>query len=140
MFVEFMYNRTDTRIDYYYQSVLEPLDMSVEYFQIGGLKQIGADNLKPFGVASLGIVRFNMKNSATNVNQGDVWKMAATLGGGVKILLGERLGIRLQARLGLPMDFSGLWLSAGSGGAGVSAGFRIPLVQLDFSAGLTLRL
>ena len=140
MFVEFLYNRSDTRIDYYYQNSYNPVDMSTEYFQLGALKQMGAANLKPFGAASLGLARFNLKRATGDFAQEDYFFMAANLGGGVKILLGDRLGIRLQARLSMPMVFSGFFLTAGTGGAGASAGFRIPLVQFDLSAGLTLRL
>ena len=62
--------------------------------------------------------------------------MAATLSAGVKMHLGNMLGIRLQARLGLPMSFNGLWI--GTGGSGAS--FRVPMVQFDLSAGVFLRL
>jgi hypothetical protein len=62
--------------------------------------------------------------------------LAATLAGGVKLHIGDALGIRLQARLGLPMYFNGIYL--GTGGAGAS--LRVPMVQFDLSAGVFLRL
>ena len=61
--------------------------------------------------------------------------MSIAVAAGAKILLGESLGIRLQARMGLPMGFNGLWV--GTGGGGVS--FYVPVAQFDFTAGLFLR-
>ncbi len=138
MFVELTYNRSDTQIKYYWNNAYEPLDMSSEYFQVGGLQQIntGSDALKPFGSFSIGATRFNLQESYGEVNAADKWYMSIALAGGAKILLGEKLGIRLQARMGLPMSFSGLWL--GTGGSGAS--FYVPVAQFDFTAGVFLRL
>ncbi|RLD67455.1 MAG: hypothetical protein DRJ29_11215 [Bacteroidetes bacterium] len=137
MFVELTYNRSDTQIKYYWNNAYEPLDMSSEYFQVGGLQQIntGSDALKPFGSFSIGATRFNLQESYGEVNAADKWYMSIALAGGAKILLGEKLGIRLQARMGLPMSFSGLWL--GTGGSGAS--FYVPVAQFDFTAGVFLR-
>ena len=140
IFVEFMYNRTDTRMDYYYLGTAEPIDMLSEYYHIGGLRQMGTGNIKPFGAVSLGATRFHLKQTTGDLQQSTQWAMSLALGGGAKILIGERLGVRLQARLGMPMQFSGLWLGAGTGGASAGAGFRIPIVQFDLSAGLILRI
>lgn len=138
MFLELTYNRTDTEIRYYYNAAYEPLDMSSEYYQIGGLRQLNMNDmpLAPFGSLSIGATRFNLKESYGDLYAGDKWFMSLALALGTKIYLGDLLGIRLQARMGLPMSFSGLWL--GTGGAGAS--FYVPVVQFDFTAGLFLRL
>jgi hypothetical protein len=138
LFVELTYNRSDTQIRYYWNNAYEPLDMSSEYFHVGGLRQIptGTGNILPFGSFSIGATRFNLQESYGEVFAGDKWYMSIALAAGGKILLGEKLGIRLQARMGLPMSFSGLWL--GTGGAGAS--FYVPVAQFDFTAGLFLRL
>ncbi|MCK4747444.1 MAG: hypothetical protein KAT15_10425, partial [Bacteroidales bacterium] len=111
-------------------------------FQIGGLRQVdlATDKIKPFGAVTLGLARFHLKQTTGDLREADEWKFSATLGGGVKIFLHDRIGIRLQARLGLPMTFEGLWVGGGTGGASGGASFRIPIVQLDLSAGLMLRL
>jgi len=64
------------------------------------------------------------------------WSFAGTLGLGAKVYLNDKLGIRLQARMDLPLRFSGLWIGTGGGGAS----FVVPVWQFDFSAGVFLRL
>lgn len=137
LFVELTYNRSDTEIRYTYNSADEPLGLSSEYFQIGGLRQINTDGpVSPFGSFSLGTTRFNLKETYDEARAGDKWFMSAALALGAKVYLGERLGIRLQARMGLPMGLNGIWL--GTGGSGAS--FYVPVAQFDFSGGLFLRL
>jgi hypothetical protein len=138
VFVELMYNRHDTKLRYAYLGGFQPLDVATEYYHVGGLTQIpvGSGTIKPFGAVSLGATRFFLKESFDQLYSGSEWKMSAAVGVGAKILLGNALGIRLQARLGMPMSFEGLWI--GTGGSGAS--FRIPLVQFDLSAGLILRI
>ena len=137
LFVELIYNRSDTEMKYYYNNVYEPLDVSSEYFHVGGLQQIqtGSGVLVPFGSFSIGATRFYLQESYEQFTAGDKWFMSIALAGGAKILLGERLGIRLQARMGLPMGFNGLWI--GTGGTGAS--FYVPTAQFDFTAGVFLR-
>ena len=137
-FVELTYNRSDTQIRYYWNNAYEPLDMSSEYFHIGGVRQIqtGSGNIVPFGSFSGGLTRYDLKETYGEVVANDKWFGSIAVALGAKVLLGERLGIRLQARMGLPMSFSGLWLGTGGGGAS----FYVPVAQFDFSAGLFLRL
>jgi len=136
MFGEFTYNRSDTKFSYYYNNTSEPMDLSIEYYTIGGLKSMGTGKVQPFGAVSLGTARFNLKESYGDLNADAVWSFAGTLGLGAKIYLNDKLGIRLQARMDLPLRFSGLWI--GTGGSGAS--FMVPVWQFDFSAGLFLRL
>jgi len=139
MFVELTYNRSDTEIRYYYNNAYEPLDMSSEYFQIGGLQQIQTGGpLLPFGEVSFGTTRYNLKETPTDGTfySHDKWFFSMALALGAKVHIGDKLGLRLQARMGLPMGFNGIWL--GTGGAGAS--FYVPVAQFDFTAGLFLRL
>jgi hypothetical protein len=150
-FAELMYNRTDTRVQYFAPGpggIGQPIDVSIEYFHVGGLQQldVGSDVLVPFGVVTLGVTRLNIKNridlegDGTNYYSGDTWAFSAALAGGAKILLHDRIGLRLQARLGMPMLFNGLYLGVGTGGVSSGASFRVPLVQFDLTAGIFLRL
>jgi len=146
-FVELMYNRTDTRVQYNRAST-QPFDLSIEYYHVGGLQQVdvGSDVLLPFGVFTLGGTRFNIKDQVdlegdgSNYYSGDAWAFSIALAGGAKIFLHERIGIRLQARLGMPMLFNGLYLGVGTGGVSSGASFRVPLVNFDLSAGLFIRI
>ncbi len=149
-FLELIYNRTDTRVQYFsYGGASEPFDLSIEYYHVGGLQQvdIGNDRIAPFGVFSLGATRFNIKNPVEfddgNNQQtisGDTYTFSIALAGGAKIFLAERIGIRLQARLGMPMMFNGVYLGVGTGGASGGMSFHVPTVMFDLSAGIFLRL
>ena len=125
-----------------------PFNVSIEYYQVGGLQQVdvGSPVLAPFGAFTLGATRFNvtdrvdLEGDGSAYYSGDAWAFSATLSGGAKIFLHERIGIRLQARLGMPMLFNGLYLGIGTGGISSGASMRVPLVQFDLTAGVFLRL
>jgi len=138
MFVELTYNRSDTDIRYYYSGAYEPLPMTSEYFHVGGLQQIqtGGGNVLPFGAFSLGTTRYNLKENYGDLYAGDKWFFSIALAVGAKVQMGDKLGLRLQARMGLPMGLNGIWLGTGGGGAS----FYVPVAQFDFTAGLYLRL
>lgn len=74
--------------------------MTVEYLQIGGLldfRQSEFSRVAPFFATTIGATRFAPDG---NSGLGDEWRFSVALGGGLKVaLLGERLGLRLQARL-----------------------------------------
>jgi opacity protein-like surface antigen len=151
-FFELMYNRTDTKFSYIRNGGFgflgdEKLDISVEYYQAGILHQLDIhDIIKPFGIATIGAVRFHPKDDVDfdgdglYVSASDEWRMAATVGAGLKFLLSGRVGIRLQARILLPMDFDGLFVGIGTGGVSSGAGFRIPMLSGDFTGGLIIRI
>jgi len=149
-FVELMYNRTDNQFTYTgYNNftTTEPIDLAIEYYQIGGLKQIDAnEKVKPFGAFTLGATRFHPKegfdwdDNGTPTSLEDEWAFSATLGAGLKILLSEKIGIRLQARMLLPMQMNGLFVGIGTGGASTGASFHVPMISGDFTGGLIFRL
>ena len=149
-FLELMYNRTDTRVQYRDRfGTSQPFDLSIEYYHIGGLQQvdIGNDRIAPFGVFTLGATRFNIKDQVefddgnnSQTISGDTFAFSIALAGGAKIFLGERLGLRLQARLGMPMLFNGLYLGVGTGGASGGLSFHVPTVTFDLSAGVFIRI
>jgi hypothetical protein len=138
VFVELTYNRFNTDIKYYYNNLNAPVPLVTDYIQIGGVQQIpvGNGNILPYGAVSLGTSVFTVKEAYGQLTSGSRWMLSATLAAGLKFYLGETLGLRLQARMGLPMYFNGLYL--GYGGAGAS--LRVPMIQFDFSAGVFLRL
>jgi len=141
--LELLYLRMDTRIkvdEYSYGIIIrtEEYDMSVEYYQIGGLNvfEIPGSNVKPFGALTIGASRFAPKGTT----RGDEWFFSGTLGAGVKIMPSERFGIRLQGRLLLPFQWGSAGLWCGTGGCSAGVGTTSVFIQGDFSAGLIIRL
>ncbi|MCG8582730.1 MAG: porin family protein [Bacteroidales bacterium] len=139
--VEFTYTRSKTTARYedYLTGAKDNYDMAIDYFQLGTVKELNKGPLVPFGMASIGITWFNMITHGVS----DHVSFSAALGGGIKYFFSDRIGIRLQGRLLLPMYFSGggLFVGIGSGGtsSGVSVSTGVLTVQGDFSGGLIFR-
>jgi hypothetical protein len=138
---EFSYTRakTTSRFEDFVSGERTNYDMAIDYFQLGVVKELKDGAVVPFGMASLGITWFNMTTHGVS----DHVSFSAALGGGLKFFLSDRIGIRLQGRLLLPMYFSGggLFVGIGSGGtsSGVSLSTGVLTVQGDFSGGLIFR-
>ncbi len=111
-----LYYRQDSRLELQENmtgSKSALFDMSVNYFQVGGMKGVREGNIMPFGLFTLGATLFDPKGSDIDSE----WLFSVNLGLGVKIYASERVGLRLQANLLLPIQWAGggLWCSSGSG-------------------------
>ena len=60
--------------------------------------------------------------------------------GGAKIYFSKRVGLRLQAQALAPIQGSGFYMFAGSGGSGGGVSVYSTLVQFGFTGGLIFRL
>lgn len=122
----------------------EPFDVNVGYIQIGGVQELEVDNdmITPFGSFTLGTTYFIPQNSnqGDGINYQDTWKFSITLGGGAKFWLSDRVGIRVQGRLMLPMFWGGAGFTFGTGGSGFTVGAGGSMVQGDFTGGLVIKL
>ena len=123
--------------------------VTMEYYQIGGIREVATEKVRPFTAVTLGATRFHPTGDTkvtseavsgeTTMRASDIWSLSATLGLGAKIMFSQRVGLRLQGRLMLPMYFSGIGIYCGSGcGGGASFGVYFP--QLDFSGGIVIGL
>ncbi len=121
---------------YGYDDLKRSFDVNVNYFQVGGIWEMDKGKLRPYGLFSLGATWFDAKDSTIE----DDWRFSVALGGGAKIWLSDRIGIRLQGRFLIPMYFSGAGIFCGIGtggsGCGVSVGTGSTILQGDLTAGL----
>jgi hypothetical protein len=111
--------------------------MATEYYHIGGLYEIETGGAAmPFTSMTLGATRFAPDSGLYDSE----WKFSAALGLGIKIPVGERFGIRFQARMLIPFLWAsgGLW--CGTGGCSVGVGGGSSFVQGDVLAGFTIKL
>jgi len=142
VFGEFSYSRSDTKGIYrkYSGNTDYDYDMAVQYFQLGGIKAVGNGPVRPFLLFSGGAAWFQMKDN--NINDEVVFSMA--LGGGLKVFLSDRIGLRLQGRLLMPLYVhgGGFFVGIGPGGptGGVSFGSTLLTPQGDFTGALVFRL
>jgi hypothetical protein len=136
--LEVLYIRQQTRVELEEQplgTTRELFDIDVEYFQLGAVYRYHFGNIHPFVSGGLGMTEFDPKEP--NVSN-EYW-FSASFGGGVKVLAAKRLGIRLQGRLLLPIEFSGGALFCGGGqGCTVILTGGTAIAQVDLSAGLVL--
>jgi opacity protein-like surface antigen len=135
--VELSYNRQDTelRLRDILTGRTSPLfDMTVEYFQIGGLYEMRPGRVRPYGLITVGLTHFNPKPK----DRSSEWRLSFSVGGGVKAFVTERFGFRFQGKFLFPYFGAGggLWCSA-PGGCFVSLNGRLA-VQADFTGGIFL--
>ena len=126
---------------YYDYSISIPettVDMGVHYFHIGSVNELPLDNeaIRPYGTASLGATWFNVQAD----NADDEWLFSVAAGLGLKYFFNEKIGIRVQARLLLPVIYNGGGFYLGTGGSGMYVSSTAPIVQGDFTGGLIIAL
>ena len=114
------------------------VDMAVNHIQIGSVNELPLDNeaVRPYGTLSLGTTYFNIKDDDAD----DEWLFSVAAGLGLKYFFNERVGIRLQARLLLPVIYNGGGFYLGTGGSGMYVSSTAPIVQGDFTGGLIIAL
>lgn len=135
---EFSYSHMASTLDLESGITNERLcDLAIDYYSLGVLQEIKPDaKATPYGLFSLGVV--NYRPTSGDISSEN--KMHVSLAGGVKIRASDRVGLRLQARLLMPLYYAGTYFTAGTGGAGVSMGGGIKGVQGDFTAALVINL
>lgn len=135
--LELFYSRQDTRLDFdggAFGTDETLFDMSVEYFQIGALRGVQQGNLLPFGVFTLGATNFNPKQQGLESE----WRFSFTFGLGAKAYLSEKIGLRIQGTLLMPVQWAGGSVYFGTGGSGVGVSAGTSLIQIDVRGGLII--
>jgi hypothetical protein len=133
-YVELSYSHLSSKLDLETGINTSKLcDLAVDYYSIGALQEMmpGA-KATPYGMFTTGWVNYRPTSSDINSEN----KMHISLAGGIKIRASERVGIRLQARLLMPLYYAGTYFTVGSGGAGYGMTGGIYGVQGDFTGAL----
>ena len=108
-------------------------DLAVDYYSIGILQEVKPNaKVTPYGLLTLGLVNYRPTTGEISSEN----KMHVSLTGGIKIHATEKIGLRLQARLLMPVYYDGTYFSIGSGGAGYGIAGGVIAVQGDFTAAL----
>lgn len=85
---------------------------AVEYFQLGLLYYFDTGKVNPFAGFTVGAVNF----APQNINQFSETRFAVALKGGVKYFFNDKIGLRLQGQLLLPINYVGTSFFCLSGG------------------------
>lgn len=140
---ELSYSRSESLARFIpFRSGYEPAETKIatNYFMIGAMKELVEGSAIPFGGLTLGVAWFDVKDP--NIN--DVVRFAFSLNGGVKYMVSERVGLRVQGRLLFPVYFAGGGFYCGIGGGGSSCGVSLgsgtSFIQGDISGGIIIRL
>ena len=141
--LEINYSRQDTQLELktYQSGNLQETtqeiitDLTIDYYQVGGVTQFFTRSKRfvPYGIVTLGATRYHPKSPEYT---DDKWMLAVTFGGGIKIFFREKIGLRFQGRMLLPINWGGSskWFRAQGSQIGVSGGSTV--LQADLSAGL----
>lgn len=143
-FIEFSYTGMNTvgdwkpYSDYISEHPAQNVDMAVNHFQIGTVNELPLDNeqVRPYGTLTLGTTWFNLQEENSN----DEWLFSVAAGLGLKYFFNDRVGIRLQARLLMPIVYNGGGFYIGTGGSGMYVSATSPIFQGDFTGGLIIAL
>ena len=123
------------------QPTIETFDIATNYFMAGATQMLKGRNIKPFGTFVVGVAWMSpTQTGQSKLVLEDEVRFAMGFGAGVKIFFSENIGLRLHGRLLFPLNFTGGGMYVGTGGAGVSVGAGIPVLQGDLSAGLIIGL
>jgi hypothetical protein len=144
--LELLYAYAGTQSRFYSEFVATPssgwFDVKFHHFQIGGTTTFPEGALEPFVSGSLGVVWVAPSDpvltDGRTVDLADAWLFAFSVGGGLKWFLSRALGLRLQARVLLPVLLESGAFYSGPGGSAFAVSAGIPLVQGDLSVGLVV--
>ncbi len=120
--------------------VVKPQPIKVSYYQFGVLKTLMEhEKLVPYGMFTLGWSTFNPTEDPINAS-----RFSIALGLGLRYFFSDAIGIRLQARLLMPLYFGGVGFGCGVGTGGSSCGggatFGVEILQGDFTGGVVFRI
>jgi opacity protein-like surface antigen len=117
------------------------LDLGTHYMQLSGRRDLAPPGQKttPFVLGGLGATVFSPSSSSFGTFNTQ-WLFSLNAGAGVNVAMNEKVGLRLQARLLLPINWvsGGVYFGSGGGGATISGGSAI--CQGDATLGIVLKL
>jgi hypothetical protein len=119
-------------------------DLTTHYIQLGGSRPLGTRGFGeggavPFATGSLGVTIFDPSDIAPGIKLNSMTVFSIAMGGGLRVDVNEKIALRMQARLLVPMQLwsSGIWF--GTGGAGISAE-GTAIAQGDAFLGLVIKM
>jgi hypothetical protein len=142
-FVELSYMRSDSEGYFKPYNISEGLGETYQYnsnyITVGGLQEVDLGKIRPFGTIGMGTVIWSTKEFS-----GNKWQFQFSLGAGLKFWLSDRIGLRVQGSMMMPLVYNGVGFGCGigTGGSGCGGGLytRITPFQGEFSGGIILRI
>lgn len=151
MIVEFEWNHTDNSATFRNYNLdgslgdIVNVPIKLNYYMLGFNYLVTMNEpLVPYGIVNLGVLHAQSEpNNLSIPSESNTW-FTAGLGGGLRYYLSDNIGIKLQARLLLPMQFGGVGfgcgIGTGGGGCGAGVSTYTNIIQGDFTGGIVLKL
>jgi opacity protein-like surface antigen len=150
MLVNFEWNHIDNKAtfrEYNFDGSLGDLytvPLTLNYYMLGFNYLVTYNEpVVPYGLINVGLLHSQF-SSYSSVEGSSNTYFVAGIGGGLRYYISDNIGIKLQARLLLPMQFGGIGFGCGigTGGTGCGAGVSTytSIIQGDFTGGIVLKL
>lgn len=139
MLIEFEWNHTETTIhgtDYISGDMYRE-DIKMNYYLLGFNREVSDGPAIPFGLVNVGVLNVKGVENGSWINENF---FTVGLGGGLKYYFTDNVGIRLQARIFLPMQYGGVGFGCGTGGCGSGVSGYTSTIQGDFTGGIILKI
>jgi hypothetical protein len=107
-------------------------DLGTHYIQASGGRYVmppdSSRRANPYLIGGLGMTILSPGSASVPINVDTQYLFSVSAGGGIRVVMNEKVDLRLQARLLLPMNFTEGSFYFGSGGAavGLSGGTFMP--------------
>ena len=117
-------------------------NMNTHIFLLGGYKGMELANDQVIGFVNFkgGAILYHPSEG----NISDVWRFLISAGGGIKYFINDKIGLRIQANMYMPLYFNGagIYCGIGSGGSncGASLNGTAVIFQGDITGGLIFKL
>ena len=116
-------------------------DVAYNHFVLASVHELKpGGKVVPYGKAGLGAWWASPESKSANPNYQlqDTWLMLVDLALGAKIYFSEKVGLRLEANVAMPLNFYGASFYVGTGGSGMAANAGIPMAHFNFTGGLVI--
>jgi hypothetical protein len=138
--IEISYYRYETTAEAYstYNNfVFEPVPCAVNYMLIGGQRLFPVnDKVTPFTGFNMGAGWLGSPDNSFST----VTKFSMGFDAGLKIMVSEKVGLRLQTNFTFPISSAGGSFYWGSGGSGVGLTGYVPIWSFGFNGGLIYKI
>ena len=136
--VELIYSRQDAEGDVNVVGFMDGRDipLSVNYIQAGGVRYFPLNG----GVTALAGLNLGAAGIVPKEDYEQAWRFAIGLKGGIKYYFTERVGLRVQANMQVPVQGTGAGIFVGTGGSGVTVDAFSTIFQFSFTGGLVFKL
>lgn len=131
--LEFTYNHMNSELSLDDgEHITNRTAVNVDYYMLGVIRETRlGERFLPYAGGALGLVHYGLPDENS-----DEVLMSVHVSGGFKVLITEWLGIRVQARLLMPLFYQGAYFSYGTSGTGYGVTSTCVMVQGDFTGGL----